>query len=159
MTTDTDFNQIETNEEIKYKNMTKSTYGSLKKGSIAMLKDRPCKILEISISKVGKHGSAKAIVKGSDIITDKIIVTSSTTTSPVWIPLVEKKLFTLVDIEEKGYLELQDESGIIYNYKVNCEDVNYTFIIDNKEKHNLLITILFVLDEHRLIDARINTDE
>merc|ERR1712137_919965 len=47
--------------------------GSLKKGGYAILKGKPCKIQEITTSKAGKHGHAKASIVGTDIFTDKKI--------------------------------------------------------------------------------------
>ena len=146
--------QNENLDESQFANMTKSSYGSLKKGSIAMLKSRPCKVLEISCGKTGKHGAAKAIVKGSDIITDKIVVTSATTSSPVWLPLVERKIFSLVDLQD-DYASLQDENGNLSDYKLNLEDNFGKFIVENSKSDGLLLTLIFVVGEHRVIDAKI----
>ncbi len=47
-------------------NLGEKTYpiraGEIKKGMIVILKDCPCKILEVTTSKTGKHGHAKAYV-------------------------------------------------------------------------------------------------
>ena len=43
--------------------------GSLKKGDFIMIKGHPCKILEVTTSKTGKHGHAKANITATDIIT------------------------------------------------------------------------------------------
>ena len=42
--------------------------GSIKKGGYAMLKGHPCKVMEYSTAKPGKHGSAKATIVGISII-------------------------------------------------------------------------------------------
>ena len=42
--------------------------GELKKGMYAILKEKPCKVIEITTSKTGKHGHAKANITGIDII-------------------------------------------------------------------------------------------
>ena len=156
MSSDNDFEDMnnENVDESQFAGMIKSTYGSLKKGSVAMLKLRPCKVLEISTSKVGKHGSAKAIVKGCDLITDKILVISSTTTSPVWLPTVERKTYNLIDLQD-NYASLQDEIGNLFDYKINLEDENGKFILENRSDDNLIITLLFVIGEHRVVDVRL----
>ncbi len=41
--------------------------GQLKKGMPVMLKDKPCKVLNLTISKTGKHGHAKAHIYGQDV--------------------------------------------------------------------------------------------
>jgi translation initiation factor 5A len=43
----------------------------LKIGGYAMIKNFPCKVVEMAISKTGKHGHAKAAITGIDIFTSK----------------------------------------------------------------------------------------
>merc|ERR1712187_253773 len=45
--------------------------GDIKKGMYAMLKREPCKVVEVAISKTGKHGHAKAAFVGIHIFTGK----------------------------------------------------------------------------------------
>ena len=46
--------------------------GRAKPGSLIMLKETfPCKVTAFSTAKPGKHGSAKAMITGKDIFTDK----------------------------------------------------------------------------------------
>eukprot|EP00669_Euglena_mutabilis_P001714 TRINITY_DN122_c0_g1_i1.p2 TRINITY_DN122_c0_g1~~TRINITY_DN122_c0_g1_i1.p2 ORF type:complete len:111 (-),score=34.58 TRINITY_DN122_c0_g1_i1:298-609(-) len=70
--------------------------GSLKKGMHVCIKGRPCKIVDYSTSKTGKHGHAKANIVGIDIFTGKKLEemcptpttstcpTSSATSSSLW---------------------------------------------------------------------------
>merc|ERR1719371_156268 len=61
--------------------------GELKKGSYVMIKGRPCKIVDYSTSKTGKHGHAKAHIVAIDIFTSKkcedLCPTSHNMTQPV----------------------------------------------------------------------------
>eukprot|EP00405_Crypthecodinium_cohnii_P056856 CAMPEP_0206620088 /NCGR_PEP_ID=MMETSP0325_2-20121206/61382_1 /ASSEMBLY_ACC=CAM_ASM_000347 /TAXON_ID=2866 /ORGANISM="Crypthecodinium cohnii, Strain Seligo" /LENGTH=132 /DNA_ID=CAMNT_0054142915 /DNA_START=174 /DNA_END=573 /DNA_ORIENTATION=- len=45
--------------------------GEIRKGSHLMIKGRPCKCIEVSTSKTGKHGHAKAHIVALDIFTGK----------------------------------------------------------------------------------------
>merc|ERR1712217_149495 len=45
--------------------------GEIRKGSHLMIKGRPCKCVEVSTSKTGKHGHAKAHIVAIDIFTGK----------------------------------------------------------------------------------------
>ena len=46
--------------------------GRAKPGTLIMLKEQfPCKVTAFSTAKPGKHGSAKAMLVGKDIFTDK----------------------------------------------------------------------------------------
>ena len=44
---------------------------SLRKGGHVMIKQKPCKIVEMSTSKTGKHGHAKVHLVGIEIFTGK----------------------------------------------------------------------------------------
>ena len=44
---------------------------SVKKGTYCILKNRPCKVLEVKTSKTGKHGHAKANITGTCVLTDQ----------------------------------------------------------------------------------------
>jgi len=45
-----------------------------RKGVCAILKDCPCKVQDLKVSKTGKHGHAKANITGYDIVTGKKLV-------------------------------------------------------------------------------------
>ena len=42
---------------------------NIKKGSFCILKNRPCKVMEVKTSKTGKHGHAKANITGVCVLT------------------------------------------------------------------------------------------
>lgn len=44
---------------------------AVRKGTYVMLKDHPCKIVDMSTSKTGKHGHAKVKMTGVCVLTDK----------------------------------------------------------------------------------------
>ncbi len=44
---------------------------SCKKGTYVMLKGCPCKIVDVKVSKTGKHGHAKCNITGIDCLTGK----------------------------------------------------------------------------------------
>jgi translation initiation factor 5A len=46
--------------------------GELKKGMHVVIKGHPCKVVDISTSKTGKHGHAKANITALDIFTNKV---------------------------------------------------------------------------------------
>lgn len=67
---------------------TPSTAGEIKKGGFIMLKGNPCKVIEYSTAKPGKHGSAKATIVGVDIFTNKKYEDSWPTSASVMVPNV-----------------------------------------------------------------------
>ena len=75
-----------------------------------MIKDRPCKITELSSSKPGKHGHAKVNIVAVDIFTDKKYEDCCPSSHNLNVPNVDRKEYTLLGIED-GFLSLMDENG------------------------------------------------
>merc|ERR1712118_589379 len=67
--------------------------GEIRKGSYAMLKGFPCKVVDYSTSKTGKHGHAKAHIIGIDIFTGKKHEDLCPTSHNMSVPKVTKKKF------------------------------------------------------------------
>ena len=85
--------------------------GCLKKGDLVMIKGHPCKVVSFSTAKTGKHGAAKAMVTGIDIFTSGKYECTFSTSDNVDAPVLERKEYTLVDIDEDGFCSLMDASG------------------------------------------------
>ena len=64
---DNDFSQADSGSSMTYPVQA----GSIRKGGYIMIKGRPCKVVDVSTSKTGKHGHAKAHFVAIDIFTDK----------------------------------------------------------------------------------------
>ena len=66
-----------------------------------MLKDQfPCKVTAFSTAKPGKHGSAKAMITGKDIFTDKQYEETFGTGDMTPAPEVSKTEFTCMNIND-----------------------------------------------------------
>ena len=85
--------------------------GEVKKGMLVFLKDHPCRVVDISTSKTGKHGHAKANMTGLDIFTGKKYMDISPTSHTMYAPVVNKTDWQLCDIDEENYCTLIDEEG------------------------------------------------
>ena len=72
----------------------------LKKGEYVMIKERPCKILEITKTKPDKLGNSKARISGSDIFTGKREVTDLPTSHDIEIPKVDFSVYILTNVED-----------------------------------------------------------
>jgi translation initiation factor 5A len=73
--------------------------GSLRKNGHAMIKDKPCKIVDISTSKTGKHGHAKANITGIDIFTGKKYEDCHPTSHNTDVPRVTRRDFQLLNVD------------------------------------------------------------
>ncbi|CAB1433226.1 unnamed protein product [Pleuronectes platessa] len=75
-----------------------------------MIKDRPCKIVEMSTSKTGKHGHAKVHLVGLDLFTQKKCEDLCPSTHNLDVPRVLRKEFEVLCITD-GYLTLMNDNG------------------------------------------------
>jgi translation initiation factor 5A len=66
---------------------------SLRKNGFVMIKARPCKIMEMSTSKTGKHGHAKVHLVGLDIFTNKKYEDLCPSTHNIDVPNVNRSDF------------------------------------------------------------------
>jgi len=75
-----------------------------------MIKGNPCKVLNISVSKTGKHGHAKCNFVATDIFTGKKYEDMIPSTHGTTVPVVNKSEWEIIDIEGDE-LTLMDEGG------------------------------------------------
>jgi len=86
--------------------------GKIRKGTYAMLKhDFPCKVVDYSTSKTGKHGHAKAHIVGIDIFTGKKVEDICPASHNMDIPFVKKHTYTVMDVPGDGTISLLTEAG------------------------------------------------
>jgi translation initiation factor 5A len=71
---------------------------SLRKNGHVVIKNRPCKIVDMSTSKTGKHGHAKVHLVAIDIFTGKKLEELSPSTHNMDVPNVSRREFQLVRI-------------------------------------------------------------
>ncbi len=65
--------------------------GEARKGDTILVDGAPCKIMNIDISKTGKHGHAKARIEAVGILDDKKRIFIASSHDKLEVPLVEKK--------------------------------------------------------------------
>ena len=132
--------------------------GQLRKGHYVLAKDEfPCKILEVTTSKTGKHGHAKAHITCVDIFTDKKFEINEPTSHNLMCPNVGKEEYPLVDMDDEGRVTYMEASG----------DYNDTLIVDpstdlfkvikedlSDSNNNILVSVVSAMGKSMVVSHR-----
>ncbi|CAJ2639317.1 unnamed protein product [Trifolium pratense] len=85
--------------------------GTIRKNGYIVIKNRPCKVVEVSTSKTGKHGHAKCHFVGIDIFTGKKLEDIVPSSHNCDVPHVNRTDYQLIDISEDGFVSLLTDNG------------------------------------------------
>lgn len=85
--------------------------GTIRKNGYIVIKGRPCKVVEVSTSKTGKHGHAKCHFVGIDVFTGKKLEDIVPSSHNCDVPHVDRTEYQLIDITEDGFVSLLTDSG------------------------------------------------
>ncbi len=85
--------------------------GNIRKNGFIVIKGRPCKVVDVSTSKTGKHGHAKCNFTALDIFTNKKLEDLQPSSHNCDVPNVKRTEFTLIDISDDGFVSLMTDSG------------------------------------------------
>ena len=116
---------------------------ALRKNGFVMMKGHPCKIVDMSTSKTGKHGHAKLNLVGIDIFDGKKYEGMSPFPHNMEVPNVKRIEYSCIDVTEEGYLSLMDENGEVRD-DLHCngnpellEEIQKKF--DNGDEFNITV--------------------
>ena len=132
----------------------------LKLGSLVMIKGHPCKVVSFSTAKTGKHGAAKAMVTGIDIFTAQKYECTFSTGDMVDAPVVTKTDYTLINIDEDGYMSLMNDRGEVKaDLKVPEDEwlkevVERAKMIFEEDEKDCLVTVIGSMGQEKLITSR-----
>merc|ERR1712048_1088280 len=76
--------------------------GTLRKGSHVMIKGKPCKVTEVTTSKTGKHGHAKAHIVALDIFTKKKYEDLCPCSHNMHIPFVKNEEYQVMNADRES---------------------------------------------------------
>jgi len=129
---------------------------ALRKNGFVVIKGRPCKIVDMSTSKTGKHGHAKVHLVAIDIFTGKKLEELCPSTHNMDVPNVTRKEYQLLDVSDDGFLSLMADDGETKDdVKVPDgeigEKISKLFTEDEKDTNVIVLT---AMGEQAAIEAK-----
>jgi len=130
---------------------------ALRKNGFVMIKGRPCKIVEMSTSKTGKHGHAKVHMVALDIFTGRKYEDICPSTHNMDVPNVKRKDLQLIGMDD-GFLSLMDDSGETRD-DLKCPegDIGEEIKAAVDSDRDILCTVLSACGEECVIATKMNT--
>ncbi|WVN88660.1 eukaryotic translation initiation factor 5A-1 [Cryptococcus depauperatus CBS 7841] len=127
---------------------------ALRKNGHVVIKGRPCKIVDMSTSKTGKHGHAKVHLVAIDIFTGKKLEDISPSTHNMDVPNVRRKEYQLLNIQD-GFLNLMDTDGNSKDdVKIPDGDIGKGINDDFEASKDLMVTIISAMGEEQAISYK-----
>ncbi len=136
-------------------------YEAVKVGKHVMIKDRPCKVIEVNKSKPGKHGSAKLAYFGVDIFTDNKLQGTDPAHATVQVPIINRVEYQLIDIDDEDYLSLMDSNGEMKeDLTLPNDDIGKDIQQRLEDGQELNVTVMSACGQERVVNCKeiINND-
>ena len=127
---------------------------ALRKNGHVVIKGRPCKIVDMSTSKTGKHGHAKVHLVAIDIFTGKKLEDLSPSTHNMEVPVVKRNEYQLLDIDD-GFLSLMNMDGDTKDdVKAPEGELGDSLQTAFDEGKDLMVTIISAMGEEAAISFK-----
>eukprot|EP01009_Symbiontida_sp_KSa7_P000026 NODE_1006_length_700_cov_933.307220_g786_i0.p1 GENE.NODE_1006_length_700_cov_933.307220_g786_i0~~NODE_1006_length_700_cov_933.307220_g786_i0.p1 ORF type:complete len:178 (+),score=48.77 NODE_1006_length_700_cov_933.307220_g786_i0:34-534(+) len=124
---------------------------ALRKNGHVVIKGRPCKIVDMSTSKTGKHGHAKVHLVATDIFTGRKYEDISPSTHNMDVPNVTRREYQLINIDD-GYLNLMSNDGSSKDdVKVPEGELGDQITNDFEDGKDLMVTIVSAMEEEHCL--------
>ena len=136
----------------------------VKKGTHILMEGRPCKVMEITTSKTGKHGHAKANIVGVDIFNGKKYNDVAPVSHSKECPNISRIEYTVMSVDEEKFVSMVDKTGAMRQDLKLPDDTD-----DDKECAKrinslleagkvVLVTVLKSMNIEKIEDAKESTD-
>ncbi|KAJ2747095.1 translation initiation factor eIF5A [Coemansia sp. BCRC 34301] len=116
-----------------------------------VIKGRPCKIIDMSTSKTGKHGHAKVNLVATDIFTGRKYEDLSPSTHNMDVPNIKREDFTLLNVDDDFLNLLDSNNNPKDDVKVPEGELGEKLVADFEDGKELLVTVLAAMGEEAAI--------
>ncbi|XP_060085033.1 eukaryotic translation initiation factor 5A-1-like [Ylistrum balloti] len=127
---------------------------ALRKNGHVLLKGRPCKIIEMSTSKTGKHGHAKVHLVGIDIFTGKKYEDVSPSTHNMSVPNVTRLDYQCVDIQDGFASLMSDDGNLRSDLTVPKNEVGEDILKRHTNDETFMVTVLKAMGEEIIVGTK-----
>ncbi len=138
----------------------------VKVGYYVIIHSVPCKIKKISFAKTGKHGHAKAMMEGIDILTDKKHDYTCTSSTSLQVPIVKKHEWCLVNVDEETnelyFLDDKNREQILSFQEDNTNEDDLKVkesilkLISDETENSVVVSILESFGKYRFLNCKIS---
>ncbi|KAI8803139.1 eukaryotic translation initiation factor 5A [Cladochytrium replicatum] len=127
----------------------------LRKNGFVVIKGRPCKIVDMSTSKTGKHGHAKVHLVAIDIFNGKKLEDISPSTHNMDVPNVSRMEYQLLDVTDDGFLSLMTQDGSTKDdVKVPEGELGIQISKDFHDGKDLIVSVIAAMGEEAAISVK-----
>jgi len=125
---------------------------SIKKNGYVVIKDRPCKVVDSSTSKTGKHGHAKVHLVGIDIFTGRKFEEICPSTHNMDVPVVKRNEYQLLAVTDDNFCSMLLPSGETKDdLRLPEGEMGDSIKAAIDEGKDLLVSVLAAMNEEQII--------
>ncbi|EIN05901.1 eukaryotic translation initiation factor 5A-2 [Punctularia strigosozonata HHB-11173 SS5] len=127
---------------------------ALRKNGHVVIKGRPCKIVDMSTSKTGKHGHAKVHLVAIDIFTGKKLEDICPSTHNMDVPNVRRTEYQLMNIDD-GFMSLMSQDSVAKDdVRVPEGELGEQIVQGFEDGKDLLVTVVSAMGEEQAISYK-----
>merc|ERR1711977_321372 len=129
---------------------------ALRKNGFVVIKNRPCKIAEMSTSKTGKHGHAKVHLVAIDIFTDKKLEDICPSTHNMEVPNVTRQDYQMIGHED-GFAHLMHDSTseIREDIKIPDDEIGAEVVQRYDDGDTFIVTVVEACGEEKIVGTKV----